>query len=82
MYPDSVKTELQKKVYDLTLKHGAATVLAMLVKAVETVNEAGYLDPPGTMPRAGNWCGPYTQLLLPVAKALGVNSWVNDFYDS
>jgi hypothetical protein len=73
--PDNINTALRKRVYELTEKHGAAVTLAMIVAAIENMREAGYMDPPGTMPRAGNWSGPYTSLWGPIAEALGVD-WI------
>lgn len=70
-----MESNLRLEVEALLKLYTHEQVLKMLVYAVENARAHGDLDPPNSLPRAGNWSGPATRLFRPVAAALGFPGW-------
>ena len=71
------QSPLRDKVDSLLKEYHAESVLQMLVRAIEELGPSGSLDEEGAMPRAGNWCGIYTNLFTPIVQTLDITTWRN-----
>jgi hypothetical protein len=64
--------DLEELVAELRKTYSDLAILNMLLNAIKWFRAAGHMDPPGTLPRAGNICGQFTRFFLPLSKALKV----------